>query len=362
MKLLSAATILALASLAEAKTRNLKSGKSTKSWSYPKTKSCKGGSTSNGAEADAGYSGSKAGSLIDTGDNICAGTKVPLDNIPCVLEEFEVDNARFALGTAEQAGGNVTLGFEGGYVADTEPITASYGEEGMCPVNVHWHAGTEHLSVGEYDEDGKGPGSLERNLAEEGAPIRQGLRCHHYDETDAKFVTPYDWQFCTDMVVGETYEVHWPHSNMGACNTANQYQTPFYDGVFCKFAEMGLAAAKIGVQAQIYTIVNDEDYYYPNLIDGMIVGGEYGTHMTKYTGSTTGDSRSNEMCSQYAGITWQVDRKCHLISASSFDKMCADMLSQKDDMSGDVYPHGSREIVADHLTADNQVFEGNRKN
>ena len=108
--------------------------------------------------------------------------------------------------------------------------------------------------------------------------------------------------------------------------------------------------------------VNDEDYYYPNLIDGMIVGGEYGTHMTKYTGSTTGDSRSNEMCSQYAGITWQVDRKCHLISASSFDKMCADMLSQKDDMSGDVYPHGSREIVAEHLTADNQVFEGNRKN
>ena len=24
-------------------------------------------------------------------------------------------------------------------------------------------------------------------------------------------------------------------------------------------------------------------------------------------------------------ITWQVDRKCHLISASSFDKLCADM-------------------------------------
>ena len=160
---------------------------------------------------------------------------------------------------------------------------------------------------------------------------------------------------------------------MGDCGTSNQYQYPFYDGVFCNFNndkqvdqernfKGDLSKAKIGVQAQVFVIVNDEDYYYPNLIDGMIVGGEYGVHMTKYTGSTTGDSRSNEMCSQYAGITWQVDRKCHLISASSFDKMCADMLSQKDDMSTDVYPHGSREIVADHLTADNQVFEGNRKN
>merc|ERR1711966_619328 len=109
----------------------------------------------------------------------------------------------------------------------------------------------------------------------------------------------------------------------------------------------------MGVQAQIFTIVNDEDYYYPNLIDGMIVGGEYGVHMTKYTGSTTGDSRSNEMCSSYTPITWQVDRKCHLISASSFDKLCYDMLQQRDDMSGDIYPHGSRETVSDELAAMN---------
>ena len=53
-------------------------------------------------------------------------------------------------------------------------------------------------------------------------------------------------------------------------------------------------------------------------------------------------------------ITWQVDRKCHLISASSFDKLCADMKAMKDEMSGDLYPHGARELVADHLVADNQ--------
>merc|ERR1719284_618442 len=110
---------------------------------------------------------------------------------------------------------------------------------------------------------------------------------------------------------------------------------------------------KIGVQSQVYTIVNDEDYYYPDLIRGMIVDGDFGKDIAKYTGSTTGTSRNNEICSAYTPITWQVDRKCHLISASSFDKMCADMLLQKDDMSMDVYAHGARELVSDELAADN---------
>jgi len=84
---------------------------------------------------------------------------------------------------------------------------------------------------------------------------------------------------------------------------------------------------------------------------GMIVEGEMGADVAKYTGSTTGTSRDNVICSRYTPITWQVDRKCHLISASSFDKMCADMKTQRDDMSGDLHAHGSRELVADHLAA-----------
>ena len=221
MKLYSAATILALVSLTEAeKTRNLKSksSKSTKSWSYPKTKSCKGSSSS--TAADTGYASLKAGSLIDTGDNICAGSKVELPNIPCeiqeIIDEIEMKNVNpgFALGTAEQAGGNVTVGYIGGLDVTSEPILRPYSEEGMCPVNVHWHAGTEHLSQGEYDYDGKGPGVLveieddyRRKLAMEGKEIRQGLRCHHYDETDEKYTKEYDWKYCVDMHVGETYEV-----------------------------------------------------------------------------------------------------------------------------------------------------------
>jgi len=224
-------------------------------------------------------------------------------------------------------------------------------------VNVHWHLGTEHLSVGEFDENGKGPSSSMRRKL--GTNIRAGFQCHHYDSADAKFTTPFNWQHCVNMEVGQTYEIHWPHSAAGACGTPAQYQTPFYDGVFCRDGIISLdplnTYQKIGVQSQVFTIVNDEDYYYPDLMRGMIVEGDFGADMAKYTGSTTGTSRDNVRCSAYTPITWQVDRKCHLISASSFDKMCADMKAQRDDMSGDFYPHGARELVADHLAADNQV-------
>ena len=161
------------------------------------------------------------------------------------------------------------------------------------------------------------------------------------------------------MYVGETYEVHWPHSAAGACGTPWQYQTPFYDGVFCNDGIITLAPLntyeKIGVQSQVFTVVNDEAYYNDNLIAGAIVDSSSNKwqDVARYTGSTTGTSRDNTICSRYTPITWQVDRKCHLISASTFDKMCFDMKQQRDDMSGDLHPHGSRELVADRYAANN---------
>ncbi len=298
------------------------------------------------------------------GDNICKGKEVYLPNIECVVAQIDdepfVNGTRFFLGTAEQSGTNVTKGYQGDLEVTSVPIGGPYFNEGLCPVNVHWHLGTEHLSVGQYDEDGDGPkvyGGKSRRERQLAGEVRKGYQCHHYDETDSKFTKEYDWKHCVHTHVGETYEVHWPHSNMGACGTPNQYQSPFYDGVFCRYSTdfgSSLANAKIGVQGQIFTIVNDESYYYPDLIRGMIVDGDKGEDIATYTGSTTGTSRNNTVCSQYTSITWQVDRKCHLISASSFDKMCADMAAQRDDMSIDFYPHGSRELVADHLAANNQ--------
>jgi hypothetical protein len=186
---------------------------------------------------------------------------------------------------------------------------------------------------------------------------RLGFRCHKYNKDDTKFTKEYKWQHCEGMHVGETYEVHWPHSAAGACGTPFQYQTPFYDGVFCKDNIISLdplnTFQKIGVQSQVYTVVNDENYYYPDLIRGWIHDGDYGADVAKYTGSTTGTSRDNAICSRFTPITWQVDRKCHLISASSFDKMCADMKNQKDDMSSDLHAHGSRVLVVDKLAPNN---------
>lgn len=294
-------------------------------------------------------------------DNACAGAKLALDNKLCA--DLEV---------APQAGANITKGYIGGMdVGDIEPNTKAYFQSSMCPVNVHWHLGAEHYSVGEFDENGHGPHDGHehvRHLAtEEHAEVQDGYRCHHYDANDAKFTTPYNWQHCVGMEVGETYEVHWPHSAAGACGTVNQYQTPFYDGVFCNlpletFQTLGAQdiASAVGVHGQVFTIVNDESYFYPDMIRGMIVDKEMGRDVSYYTGSTTGETRNNTMCSQYTPITWQVDRKCHMISASSFDKLCYDMKMQRDDMSDDLHAHGSRELVSDELAANNQYYVGNR--
>jgi len=300
--------------------------------------------------------------------NVCEGQKQWLStqtdnafkNKNCTLNDV--------VEALEQSGTNVTKGYTGKRATSAKPLTTSLFQAGLCPVNVHWHLGTEHLSVGEYDDEGKGPDGFtvahsgddgSRRLAD---TARLGHRCHHYDDTKKEFTTEYNWMHCVDMHVGETYEVHWPHSSAGACGTPNQYQTPFYDGVFCSQAVVNLVLEgkattyeNVGVQAQIFTIVNDEAYYYPDLFRGMIVDGKFGEDMSYYTGSTTGTSRDNELCSWYTPITWQVDRKCHLISASSFDKMCADMRNQRDDMTGDTYPHGSRIVVTDELAANNHV-------
>jgi hypothetical protein len=308
-------------------------------------------------------------------ENFCHKAKPgsAFDNIDCVNSQVE------------QAGGDVTMagtaytaaeqGTRSAIAGSTNQgtsglITEPYFKKGLCPVNVHWHLGAEHRSAGQFDENGKGPGDDSHRKLLAGA-TRLGGRCHHYDSHDPKFTKPYEWKHCdASMKVGETYEVHWPHSALGACGTVNQYQTPFYDGVFCNADPTVTGAAggqgevdltgvtdfshAVGVQSQTFTIVNDEAYYYPDLMRGMIVDANHGKTVTAYSGSTTGTSRSNTVCSAYGPITWHVDRTCHLISASTFDKMCADMKAQNDDMTDDLYAHGSREVVAQSLTADNK--------
>ena len=59
--------------------------------------------------------------------------------------------------------------------------------------------------------------------------------CAWYNESESRFNAEYDLQqHCIGMEVSKTYEVYWPHLAAGACGTPSQYQTPFYDGVFCR--------------------------------------------------------------------------------------------------------------------------------
>jgi len=314
--------------------------------------------------------------------NVCLDAQLDLPSADCMLSALDdgsnvtVDESVVQAGP--QAGANVTKGYNGDLEIDVVPITSPYYQAGLCPVNVHWHLGAEHYSAGEYDCEAHheehrdlmadmpecGPTDIDhrRKLA---GKVRQGYQCTLYDAEDEKFTAPYEWKYCdATMEVGQTYEVHWPHSAAGSCGTPNQYQTPFYDGVFCNLdmdtlstlSQQDIASA-VGVQAQVFVVVNDESYYYPDLIKGMIVEPTLGMgdNLAIYTGSTTGTSVDNTVCSSYSPITWQVDRKCHPISASSFDKMCADMKAMRDDMSSDLYAHGSRELVADSLAANNHA-------
>jgi len=315
----------------------------------------------------------------------------------------------------EQAGANITRGYKGGLDAGEwrVPITDRYINTDLCPVNVHWHLGAEHYSVGQFDQYGTGPADyaavskpkgkraleesydfeaelaarrlelheeasrrdVARELAKKSSSgyyvtndTRLGFRCRHYDKANEIFTKPYEWKYCTNMQIGETYEVHWPHSAAGACDTPWQYQTPFYDGVFCKDGVVNILTPlntykTIGVEGQVYTIVNSDDpkYYQPNMFAGMIYdkpspGNKkgFGEDIAMYTGSTTGTTRDNTVCSRYSPITWQVDRTCHMVSAKSFDEMCKKMLDQKDDMSDDLYPHGARNLTDWEFVANNQ--------
>lgn len=139
---------------------------------------------------------------------------------------------------------------------------------------------------------------------ESGTGSHQGLRCGLYDENDDRFTQEYDWEYCDLMQVGETYEVHWPYSGLGDCGTEYQFQTPFTNGVFCNALSMldpdtltlQDIANTVGVQAQVFTIINDEDYYVPDLIQGMVVNEErgMGVEITKYTGVSSSFPRHQE--------------------------------------------------------------------
>merc|ERR1719502_2246024 len=117
------------------------------------------------------------------GPNMCAGKK-PYHADPSKKDYYfknvncSVDGV---LQVLEQAGANVTKGYKGLLDATGRtPITEPYWKAGLCPVNVHWHLGAEHLSVGEYDESGKGPTAEKTGRKLMAGAVRQGFQCKKY--------------------------------------------------------------------------------------------------------------------------------------------------------------------------------------
>ena len=106
--------------------------------------------------------------------------------------------------------------------------------------------------------------------------------------------------------------MHWPQatSTLAACGTKWDYQNPFTDGLLCNANQEETKAAitnlppqgiadNVGVEAQVFTIVNNYDNKYDfaeylNLIDGPVVNPDpevkAGQDWTYYTGSRTGSS------------------------------------------------------------------------
>ena len=310
------------------------------------------------------------------------------------LGDIECENA------GAQSATDVTKGAPGTRDPALAPI-ADYNDMGMCTVNVHWHIGAEHRSEGQYDENAAFDhpnkdtyAGSHRRLASADGGMRIGHMCTKgkelWEANDASVrnadgsVNEYDWKYCKDMHVGLTYEFHWPHSSLGACQTPWQYQYHFLDGVLCGATQGGIDIATaanalttkahaIGVEGQVFTIVNGMggDAVRPtwDVLNGW--DRQAAKDVAYYQGSTTGDAvqsgaHAGDKCRGTGDlVTWHVDRECHTLEASTMDEMCRRMLViSADDMSPDVIPHGARETVIQALTdpaEDHPDYPGTRR-
>lgn len=272
------------------------------------------------------------------------------------LSGFEAPLPAACADSMEQSPADVSEGAEG--IKDAAgTLVEDYAADGMCQVNVHFHLGAEHMSAGAFDVVGEefmantwtGSSDAHHRRLAAGAEENPGWFCQGYDADDAKFTTEYHWEYCKDMHVGLTYEIHWPFSTAGSCTGL----TDGLGGAFCT----SLAPAAIGVQGQVFMIVNDDAYDVEDLAHGMNM--TMATTIAKYTGSTTGPSYNNEICSPYAPISWHVDTTCNLVSAKSFDAMCKTM--KEYGMSADTHPHGSRDLVIPEWTDSEIEYVAGRK-
>jgi len=222
--------------------------------------------------------------------------------------------------------------------------TLTVAQSALLPQsNVHYHLGAEHRSDNYVDGtdsiayDAKSGG---RRLASDPRP---GWMCVAPPSGELK---AYTFQHCKGTVtVGKSYEIHYVHSSAGydSEHLKNVDIDLMNDGLGGAANGRGLLNPMVTVQAQVFQIVNDGTT--APLIADMIHGmqSESTPNRVMYSGSTTGQSHTNSVCSPYV-ITWHVDKKCHKVAAPSFDNMCK-MMKDTYKMDADLYPHGSRILL-----------------
>jgi len=208
--------------------------------------------------------------------------------------------------------------------------------------NVHFHLGAEHKSDDYKDDtDAKAYDAAndKRRLA---ANPRPGFMCSNDGLTQDQ-LKAYDFKYCQGMVqVGKSYEVHYVHSSAGydAEDLKNADADLMGDGLGGAANGRGQLNPQVVVQGQVFQIVQGAA-----TVDDMLHGWSVVGHdnSVMYSGSTTGPSHNNEVCSPYV-ISWHVDLKCHQVSPESFDNLCKQM-NDLYKLEKDLYPHGSRKIV-----------------
>lgn len=189
----------------------------------------------------------------------------------------------------------------------------------MTHVNTHFHLGAEHKSDGEYDIAG---------TASSISSATPGYKCDT-STFPSNQMAAYDFQYCKEVEVGETYELHWVHSNNGVSLGGG------LGGAFARGQN-----PTVSVAGQVFVVVNDPSEAIPDLVDKFQ---EFqGFSVRSYMGSTTGGSYNNEICSPYT-VSWHVDPTCRLVDAASFDQMCK--ILKENDAEADIHPHSSRAIV-----------------
>jgi len=200
----------------------------------------------------------------------------------------------------------------------------------LVQVNTHFHYGAEHYSEGQYDQVNAGSGEYMPGTGEQ-----PGWFCDNEKlGVTTQELTPFTFQYCDGVEVGNTYEIHWVYSSGGST---------IADGLGGAFARTN--NADVIVASRSFVVVNDGG----NNVEDLLHTPGFESAPTTYYGSTTGASFDNTVCSPYQ-VTWAVDPMCNLISASSFDTMCRDMKEQYQ-MTADTAAHGSRTLVSEDFVA-----------